>query len=149
MLLSFVPITAAQRPKWSDLPLKDTTGETHRLSDYRGKIVLLNFWATWCPPCLAEMPDLVNYQGEYRDKGIEIIGVTQTSPLVRVRRIIKDQNINYEILLGTTSFARQFNVGSLLPVTVIIDQKGVVRDRIEGFITPEEFEQKVKPLFKN
>jgi thiol-disulfide isomerase/thioredoxin len=124
-------------------------GHALRLSDYKGKVVILNFWATWCAPCRAEMPDLVKWQREYKSKGLQVIGVTY--PLVELaeaREFIKSINVNYPVALGEEQTKAMFDKGETLPVTVVIDKKGMVREVIQGIIFPEEFEEKVKPLLR-
>ena len=131
------------------LALKDIEGRTLRLSDYKGKVVLLNFWATWCAPCRAEMPDLVKWQREYRKRGLQVIGVTYPpEELAEVRKFIKSIKVNYPIALGEKQTKAIFDKGETLPITVVIDKKGMVREVIQGIIFPEEFEHKVKPLFQ-
>ena len=127
--------------------LKDLRGRTVRLAQFKGKVVLLNFWATWCPPCRAEMPDLVKLQREYGDRGLQIAGITYPPERAeRVRRLAGELKINYPLLFGTSETALLYGIREVLPVTVIIDREGRIRDRILGILTPEEFEQKVKPL---
>ena len=129
--------------------LKDLRGRTIRLSDYKGKVVLLNFWATWCPPCRAEMPDLVKWQREYRGRGLQVIGVTYPPQTVReVRSFIKKLRVNYPVALGSKETKALFDQGETLPVTVVIDRKGNFMELIEGILLPEEFEQKIKPLLQ-
>ncbi len=131
------------------LALKDLRGRTSRLGDYKGKVVLLNFWATWCPPCLAEMPHLMKMQREYGGRGLQIIGVTYPPETVgEVRRFTKKLRINYPVALGTKETKALFDEGETLPLTIIINREGNVLDRVEGILLPEEFEQKIKPLLK-
>jgi thiol-disulfide isomerase/thioredoxin len=131
------------------LELKDVEGRALRLSDYKGKIVLLNFWATWCAPCRAEMPDLVKWQREYKSRGLQVIGVTYPpEELAEVREFIKSIEVNYPIALGDEQTKAMFDKGEILPITVVIDKKGMVREVIQGIIFPEEFERKVKPLLR-
>jgi thiol-disulfide isomerase/thioredoxin len=119
------------------------------LGDYKGKVVLLNFWATWRPPCRAEMPDLVKWQREYKSKGLQVIGVTYPpTELTEAREFIKTIKVNYPVALGDEQTKAMFDKGETLPVTVVIDKKGMVREVIQGIIYPEEFEQKVKPLLR-
>ena len=136
-----------QSHKAPALALRDLRGRTIRLSDYRGKVVLLNFWATWCPPCRAEVPDLVKIQREYKSRGLQVIGVTYP-PETRaaVRRFVRKLRVNYPVALGTKEAKRLFDEGETLPLTIIIGRDGSVIDRVEGIMLPEEFEQKVKPL---
>jgi len=131
------------------LVLKDIEGRTLRLTDYKGKVVLLNFWATWCAPCRAEMPDLVKWQRKYKSQGLQVIGVTYPPlEIAEAREFIKDIEVNYPIALGEERTKAMFDRGETLPVTVVIDKKGMVREVIQGIIFPEEFERKVKPLLR-
>ncbi len=151
LLLAVVPSQAFGQDvrKAPPLALKDLQGRTLRLSDYRGKVVLLNFWATWCPPCRAEVPDLVGWQREYRSRGLQVIGITYPPQTTgEVRRFIKRLNVNYPVALGTKETKALFDQGETLPITVVIDGEGNVRELIEGILLPEEFEQKIKPLLQ-
>jgi thiol-disulfide isomerase/thioredoxin len=131
------------------LELNDIEGRALRLSDYKGKVVLLNFWATWCAPCRAEMPDLVKWQREYKNRGLQVIGITYPpEELAEVREFIKSIKVNYPVALGEEQTKAIFDKGETLPVTVVIDKKGMVREVIQGIIFPEEFERKVKPLLR-
>jgi thiol-disulfide isomerase/thioredoxin len=131
------------------LALKDLRGRTVRLNDYRGKVVLLNFWATWCPPCRAEVPDLVRWQREYKGRGLQVVGVTYPPTNLReVRRFVKRFRVNYPVLLGTRETKALFDQSETLPITVVIDGEGNFRELIEGILLPEEFEQKIKPLLR-
>ena len=131
------------------LELKDVEGRALRLSDYKGKVVLLNFWATWCTPCRAEMPDLVKWQREYKSQDLQVIGVTYPpEELAEVRKFIKSIKVNYPVALGDEQTKAMFDEGDVLPITVVIDKKGIIREMIQGIIFPEEFEQKVKPLLR-
>jgi thiol-disulfide isomerase/thioredoxin len=124
-------------------------GRALRLSDYRGKVVLLNFWATWCAPCRAEMPDLIKWQREYRRRGLQIIGVTYPpEDPAEARKFIKSVNVNYPIALGEKQTKAIFDEGETIPISVVIDKSGVVREVIKGIIFPEEFERKIKPLLR-
>ena len=149
-LIAFAPAAIrAQGGKAPYLALKDLRGRVVRLSDYKGKIVLLNFWATWCPPCRAEMPDLVKWQREYRTKGLQVVGVTYPpTDLTEVRKFIRGLRVNYPVMLGAKETKSLFDPAEALPLTVVIDREGNVRGVIEGIILPAEFEQKVKPLLR-
>lgn len=149
-LLALSPAAApAQGKKAPDLALKDLRGRTVRLSDFKGKVVLVNFWATWCPPCRAEMPDLIKMQREYGERGLQVIGVTYPPQTAReVRRFIRKLGVNYPVAFGTKETKTLFDQGETLPVTIVIDREGNFRELIEGILLPEEFEQKIKPLLE-
>jgi thiol-disulfide isomerase/thioredoxin len=150
MLFITLPVIAAgQSEKAPVLALKDLRGRALRLSDYKGKVVLLNFWATWCPPCRAEMPDLIKMQREYRRKGLRVIGVTYPpEEIVEVKQFVRKLGVNYPIALGTKEIKTLFDESETLPVTIVIDRQGNIHERIEGILLAEEFEQKIKPLLK-
>jgi len=131
------------------LELRDIRGRVIQLSDYRGKVVLLNFWATWCPPCRTEIHDLVKLQRDYRSRGLIIIGITYPpQKLSAVRQFARRVRVNYPVALGTKETKRLFTSSETLPMTIVIGQDGSVRDVIEGILLPEEIEQKIKPLLK-
>jgi thiol-disulfide isomerase/thioredoxin len=110
-------------------------------------VLLINFWATWCPPCLVEMPDLVRLQKEYESSGLQIVGIT-CPPMIRkdVKDVVRKFKINYPILFGTDEVSEAYYATSVLPTTIIVDRDGKFRGRILGILAPEEFEQSVKPL---
>ena len=84
------------------LVLRDINGRSFSLSDYKGKVLLINFWATWCPPCRAEIPELVRWQRIYRSRGLQVIGVTYPpQQLSEVRRFVRREKVNYPVGLGT------------------------------------------------
>ena len=127
--------------------LRDLNGRTVRLSDYKGKVVLINFWATWCPPCRAEMPDLVRLQRDHRKDGLQIIGITYPpEQKARVRRFASRLKVNYPIVLGTRELKSRFSSDETLPLTVVINRDGKVSDIIGGILLREEFDEKIKPL---
>ena len=134
--------------KAPSLELKDLNGKTVKLSKYKGKVVLVNFWATWCAPCVAEVPELVKWQNEHKDE-LQILGITYPpASLRKIRRFVRDHGINYPILLGSKATKRLFEPSDNLPITVIIDREGNIVDRIDGVIFMDEFETKIRPLIK-
>jgi len=150
LLFLFVPVVAlGQESQPAQLTVKDIRGRYIRLSDYRGKVVLVNFWATWCPPCRKEIPDLIRLQRQYRSRGLQIIGVTYPpQKLAEVRRFVQRARINYPVGLGTEETKSRLGRSEALPTTIVIGTDGRIRDIIEGILLPEEFEQKIKPLLK-
>ena len=148
MLLLFVPVvTFSQESRPAELKLKDIHGRYIHLSKYRGKVVLINFWATWCPPCRKEIPDLIKLQREFRSRGLQVIGVTYPPQrLAEVRRFVRKAKVNYPVGLGTKETKLFFTTSETLPMTIVIGTDGRIRDIIEGILLPEEFDQKVKPL---
>lgn len=148
VLFLVVPVIArGQDSQPAQFTLKDIQGRYIRLSDYRGKVVLVNFWATWCPPCRKEIPDLVKLQRDYGSRGLQVIGVTYPpQTLAEVRRFVSQAKMNYPVALGTKETKSLFTESETLPITIVIGTDGRIRDIIEGILLPEEFEQKIKPL---
>ena len=149
MIVLYLVVTAmaqsAKRPV--TLALKDIHGESFNLSDYKGNVVLVNFWATWCVPCRTEIPDLISKQRQYRNQGLRIIGITYPpEKLSNVRRFARRMRMNYRVALGTKASMSVFTSSQTLPVTLVIDRDGIVRDQIEGIMYQDEFDQKVMPL---
>jgi thiol-disulfide isomerase/thioredoxin len=131
------------------LTLKAINGRALSLSNYKGKVVLLNFWATWCAPCRAEMPDLVRLQRENRKRGLQVIGVTYPPQDLReARRFLRSIKVNYPVAIGDELTKSQFDPGETLPLTVVIDRTGTIREIIQGILFSDEFEEKVKPLLR-
>ena len=150
LFLAALPvISPGQSQKTPSLVLRDLQGDIVRLNKYRGKVVLLNFWATWCPPCRAEIPELVKWQRENRRRGLQVIGITYPpTNRARVRQFMRRLRVIYPVLLGAKETKALFDPGETLPLTIVIDREGNVRDRVEGILLPEEFEQKVRPLLR-
>ncbi len=140
-----VKAQTGEQPK--TLVLKDLNGQTIRLSNYKGRVVLINFWVTWCAPCRAEIPELIKLQRRYRRKGLRIIGVTYPPQSTReVKSFRHRMKMNYSIAIGTKETKSLFTNSQALPVTVVIDRDGLVRAVIEGILYPDEFDQKIKTL---
>lgn len=118
---------------------QDTTGKIHKLEDYKGKWVLINFWATWCPPCLKEIPDLISLSKDRKD--IMVIGVAMDSDDPRtVMEFVQSMAINYPIVLGNREIAAQLDDVSLLPSTYFYDPEGNPAARQQGIISRESIE---------
>ena len=148
VLCCFVGVARGQRENHPPiLELKDIHGRSLRLSDYKGKVVLVNFWATWCVPCRTEIPDLIKKQKIYGPKGLRIIGITYPpEQRAAVLRFTKKMRINYRVALGTKATKFVLTSSETLPLTVVIDRDGLVRGLIEGIMYEDEFDQMVKPL---
>jgi thiol-disulfide isomerase/thioredoxin len=115
--------------------LPDTQGQTHVLSEWRGKVLLVNFWATWCPPCVEEMPELVELQNSSEVKNLQIVGIGVDSPS-NIQQFTKKFQISYPILVAGmegTEIARALgNQAGGLPFTVLLDSEGRVRQTYLG-----------------
>lgn len=117
------------------LAMKDANGRMHRMSEWKGKTVLLNFWATWCPPCVSEMPELVALQNELSKKNLQVLGIGIDSP-TNIRDFSEKHQITYPLLVGGlegTELSRQFgNETGGLPFTVLIAPDGTIRKTYMG-----------------
>jgi len=124
-----------------DFKWKDTNGNTQTLSDHRGKVVLINFWATWCVPCRKEIPYLIDINNELDEDLFTLIGVSvdEASDIEKVDIFIKDQNINYLNVLDDGRLTKQFGSIRAIPTTIIIDKEGTVQETIVGIRTKEQF----------
>jgi len=149
LLATFLSVTAKAQ-ELPTLKLEDVHGRKFNLADYKGKVVLLNFWATWCPPCRAEMPDLVSWQRKYAKRDLQVIGVTYPpSDLREVLNFVRRIKVNYPIVIGTKQTKALFSEAETLPITVVIGRDQKIREVIEGILLREEFEQKIKPLLES
>ena len=145
MVCGVTGVSAQQ--KAPNLSLKDINGKTIKLADLRGKVVLPNFWATWCAPCRTEIPDLIKKRLEYRRRGLHIVGITYPPErITEVRQFARELKINYPVAIGSKETKQAFTSSETLPLTVIIDRQGMIRGIIEGIMYSDEFEEKVKPL---
>ena len=122
--------------------LTDMEGRMHQLSDYRGKWVLVNYWATWCPPCLEEVPDLVMLYDQYKDSSLMVIGVAQQyKSRKEVARFVDDMLMSYPIVLGNASVNAQFGPDEILPTTFIYNPHGKLVKTKRGLISKDYIEQ--------
>ena len=132
-LLLLISGVASAAPGFS---VTDTAGESHRLADYRGKWVLVNYWATWCPPCLEEIPDLVALYDERHDKDLMVIGVAmQYKSSKEVADYVDDMLMSYPIVLGDDKITAQIGSADVLPTTYIFNPEGKLVATRHGLIT--------------
>ncbi len=138
------PQTSMEAPDWQ---LKNLEGKPVKLSEFKGKVVLLNFWATWCPPCREEIPDLVSLQRQYAARGLVVLGISmdEGGP-ARVASFAKTFEINYPIVMGDEKTSAAYGGIQVLPTTFIIDRKGKVVDGLQGATDRAGFEEKIKPI---
>ena len=130
-----------------DFTLLDIDGNEMTLSDFKGKVVILDFWATWCPPCKALIPNFIELYDEYKDEGLEILGVTMDWNAERVAGPFAEENgINYIILLGDRDVSDLYGDIMSLPTIFIIDREGGIRKKYMGYRDKGVFERDIKEL---
>jgi peroxiredoxin len=128
-----------------DFTLESLDGKTMRLSDLRGKAVLLNFWATWCGPCKIEMPWFVDLQNRYAAQGLQIVGVAMDDASKEdIGKFAKDMGVNYPILIGKESVGDEYGGVPALPESFLISRDGKIVDKIIGLRGKAEIEDSVK-----
>lgn len=127
----------------------DTDGRLQAVSQWRGKILVINFWATWCPPCLKEIPEFIQWQDTYRVKNLQFVGVA-IDDRDSVAEYLQRVAINYPILIagdeGSVLAHQLGNIINAVPFTVIVDQQGRIVHRQPGELTKEQFPRVVEPL---
>lgn len=128
-VLHGIPTESQQNfPPGPMFTVKDLSGKTWSLSDFKGKILFINFFATWCPPCRAEIPDFVELYNTYKGKGMEIIGLSldQMSPDA-LRSFVQRYQMTYPVAFSTEKILNDYKPGSYIPVTIALDREGRIR----------------------
>lgn len=133
-----------------EFSLPDLTNHLHSIKEWQGKVLVINFWATWCPPCLKEMPEFVAIQNEYANEGLQFIGIALDEP-EPVKEFIESHKITYPILLGQdhgVKIAHDLgNVINTVPFTVVADRQGKIIKSKMGTLSRDELIKIVSPLF--
>ncbi len=134
-----------------ELKLKDLFGAEQSLAQFKGRIVILNFWATYCEPCRKEMPDLSAIQNEFAAFGVQVIGAStdELEEKPKVLQFIKEVKINFPVWLGATSAdTLRFGVGTALPATIIINREGKIVKTISGVVNQTELRAELEKILK-
>ncbi len=139
---------AKQQKKIPVLTLKNLSGKPVALKDYRGKVVLINIWATWCGPCRHEIPDLVKLRLKYREKGFEVLGIVVSSGKSDVEKMVKEFKIDYPVLWGTYQLMEQFGMINAIPRSFVLNKKGEIVEDITGSTDYAHFEKMISAYLK-
>ena len=141
---------AANRKPAADFTLKDENGATVKLADYRGKVVLLNFWATWCGPCGVEIPWFIEFEQRYKSQGFAVLGISMDEDgWAAVKPFVAERKINYRVLLGNDSLAQFYGGLDSLPTSFMIDKDGKVASTHIGLISKNEYVDEIQCLLGN
>ena len=138
---------ADAKPANLDLKFRDIQGKPFALSDYKGKVVLLDFWATWCPPCRKEIPGFMRLYDSYRSRGLSVIGVSMDDSKSDVKRFTRRLKVNYPILLGAGRDDLGSAFGELpLPTAFVISRDGRICAKHDGETPKEQFQREIEAL---
>jgi cytochrome c biogenesis protein CcmG/thiol:disulfide interchange protein DsbE len=125
-----------------DFTLKDVNGNEVSLSEYRGEVVVLNFWATWCPPCREEIPDFIEVYDNYKDRGVQFLGVS-SEDVNTLKDFISNYGINYTVLVDNEGVGDDWGIDAI-PTTFIIDREGQVVFKTVGMMTRDQLENAIE-----
>ena len=130
-----------------DFTLKDASGKTLKLSEYRGKVVLLNFWATWCGPCKIEIPWFIDFQQQYKDRDFAVLGVSlDDDGWKSVKPYVEEKKINYRVVIGTEELSALYGGVDSLPTTFMIDRSGRIASTHLGLVSKSEYLTEIQDL---
>jgi thiol-disulfide isomerase/thioredoxin len=145
LLLSAGLFAAAMVSATADFQLEDIKGQTHRLSDYRGKWLVVNYWATWCPPCLEEIPELEVFHNNHKDKDAVVLGINMENIGDKaLHRFVEDQFISYPVIKTRPASKSVFGRIMGMPTTYLVNPEGEVVARQEGGVTAQDLESFIK-----
>jgi cytochrome c biogenesis protein CcmG/thiol:disulfide interchange protein DsbE len=138
--------SADAEPANLDFTLTDMDGKKVNLADYKGRPVLINFWATWCPPCKQEIPAFIDLQDKYRDQGFVVLGVSTDDPADALKQFAAEYKMNYPVLQGTEELMNEYGPIWAIPVSIFVKRDGTICKKHMGPATKEDFERDIKAL---
>jgi cytochrome c biogenesis protein CcmG/thiol:disulfide interchange protein DsbE len=132
-----------------DFALADVSGTSVRLSDYKGKVVLLNFWATWCGPCKIEIPWFVEFEKKYKGRGFAVLGVSMDEEGWKaVKPFVKEKAMNYRVMVGNEAVGQLYGGIDSLPTTFIINRHGEIASEHNGLVSKSNYETEIVRLIE-
>ena len=133
----------------AEFALTDLSGKTVHLSDFKGRVVIVDFWATWCGPCRMEIPDFVRLQSKYREKGLAIVGLSMDADGEKsVKPFADEHDINYTMLIANDETAKSYGGIQAIPTTFVIDRQGKIVQKFLGAMSAKTFEDAIQPLLE-
>jgi cytochrome c biogenesis protein CcmG/thiol:disulfide interchange protein DsbE len=139
--------TAKKGKPAPDFVLKDVNGQTVKLSDFKGKVVLLNFWATWCGPCKIEIPWFMDFEQKLKDKGFAVIGVSMDDEGWEVvKPYVEAKKLNYRVVIGDEKLSTAYGGVESLPTTFLVDRTGNVTATHIGLVSKSEYQNEIESL---
>lgn len=149
LTIAFIALVSSgiAQTKAPDFSLKSADGKIIEMKKLNGKVIVVNFWATWCRPCVVEMPGFSEVYDQYHSSGLEIIGVSlDRGGWSKVKPFLAKNKISYPIVVGDDELYLAYGGESAIPTTVFVDKRGNIADRHIGMMTKEQFESKIKKL---
>jgi cytochrome c biogenesis protein CcmG/thiol:disulfide interchange protein DsbE len=138
-----------QRQKAPNFTLKDADGNPVNLTDYRGKVVLVNFWATWCGPCEVEIPWFVEFEQKYKDQGFAVLGLSMDDDGWKaVRPYIASHKINYRVMIASEVVSQQFGDIDALPTSFVLDRQGRIATNHVGLVDKRDYQNEILKLLE-
>ena len=139
----------AQRRAAPNFTLKDADGNPVNLTDYRGKVVLVNFWATWCGPCEVEIPWFVEFEQKYRDQGFAVLGLSMDDDGWKaVRPYIASHKINYRVMIASEVVSQQFGDIDSLPTSFVLDRQSRIATNHVGLVDKRDYQNEILKLLE-
>jgi len=145
-----LPLFSSCSSEAPNFHLRTLEGKTLELQEFHGKVVVLNFWASWCPPCRAEIPGLVEVYRKHRSKGLEIVGISlDTDGWTKVSPLVHEMNIDYPIVLGNNDVVNAYGGIRAIPTTFIVNREGRIVDKVVGYMDRQKFEDEILELINS
>ncbi len=125
---------------------RDLEGHALNLASFRGKVVLLDFWATWCAPCQVELPRFAQWQRQFGPRGFQVAGISMDDDPALVRRLTQKLKLNFPVAMGDAKLGERYGGVLGLPLTYLIDRNGIIQARFQGETDPKVIEKRLKTL---